>query len=126
MGGRPLTTGEGNKPRQFHIRREHLLEGSALDVDPPFASLDVVPWRDYEAECGRLREQLDAARQALEAILSTGAGEWNLLEVHRIARAALLTEGLPARAALGVEGPQPDQGSAPTENVGRARDEEPS
>lgn len=56
--------------RIYHVRRDNLLDGSTLAVDPPWPSLDVVLKRDYEriiACLGQAVEALDLATHALAA-----------------------------------------------------------
>jgi hypothetical protein len=52
----------------WHVRKEDVHKGSARDVDPPFASFDVVLYRDYEALLAE-REALRKRVAALEAQL---------------------------------------------------------
>src|SRR4051794_14175676 len=96
--GLPLTTGEGNTAAQLRAKLDALKSSETPVVD----QVDVERWLfDHaenllaEAECGRLRGQLEAARQALTYIAGYQSETQSDAEGVTLMQAA-------ARAALGV------------------------
>jgi hypothetical protein len=109
--GLPLTTGEGNMggyPASLIQDAEDVavFAGRIKLRLPEGQHYLVDALATHAAECGRLREQLDATRQALARLASAegfeGAGD---ISGDSFAERELRARGEFARAALGVEGP---------------------
>jgi hypothetical protein len=90
----------------WHVRKEDVHKGSARDVDPPFASFDVVLYRDYEALLAE-REALRTELHFSETMHQADLDERVKIEKDCRAlreRVAALEEGLREMAAsYGVE-----------------------